>query len=153
MNRQQAPWCASVRAIAFVCVALYVLLSGCHTGRGRNMPPGSVQWMEKPWTREAIELNEYLYLETKDRRQIIIPGPQLVSDAGVEYVAKRDEPERRVPLADVTDMGACDMKVVEAGKTAETDGPPKQTMAASFLAIWGAVILFIPSILVILLVT
>ncbi len=143
-----------MRALLIGCLGVLVLLCGCRSARGRNAPSGSVRWFEKPWTREAIEATAYLYVETASGRQIVIPGPVLAADDKGEYLTKRDEPSRRLDLSEVTEMGEFDPQAAKAAEEAQA-AQPKSTagvLAGSFLALWGAVLFFLPAFAVYLLV-
>lgn len=127
--------------------ALLVLLAGCRSTRGKNLPAGSVSWMEKPWDRERVEACAFLYVETDQAKQIVIPGPVVSEDEEGPYITKRDDDSRRVRLSEITEMGEFDQEMGEQALRGEESGPPKQALAASFLALWGAVLLFIPAVI------
>ena len=67
---------------------------------------------------------------------------------------KRDEPSRRLDLSEVTEMGEFDPQAAKAAEEAQA-AQPKSTagvLAGSFLALWGAVLFFLPAFAVYLLV-
>lgn len=147
LNRPPHPFRPLALVVLVGGVTLLAVLAGCRSTRGKNLPAGSVSWMEKPWDRERIEACAFLYVETEGGKQIVIPGPIVSEGEAGPYITKRDDDSRRVALSEVTEMGEFDHAMGEQALRGEESGPPKQALAASFLALWGAVLLFIPAVI------
>ena len=91
--------------LALFCVLL-VAVSACHAPgpptESKRVP------VEKPWTKAAIEKNEYLWLELKHNRRGFMTGPVLAHDEKGDYLTTKDDPSVHLPLDDVLVMDAVD---------------------------------------------
>lgn len=136
--------------LALVTLLLGILSPSCRSSGPQGFPPESLTPIPKPWTRAAVEACEFVYVETAKGRKIVIPGPTIASDESGEHLTKKDDPSRRVALLEVTRLDAIDpdtaRSALEQAANPPSEGPPKQALAASFLALWGAVLLFLPAV-------
>ncbi|MBL8858185.1 MAG: hypothetical protein JNL28_06770 [Planctomycetes bacterium] len=132
----------------FVLVALTLCLLGCFAAcrSGKTGVPNSAQRapIEKPWTKEGIEAHEYLWIETSTGKRGLMTGPVFASDEVGEYLSTKTDPTVHLPLAEIVVLDAVDLAA------AAPDQPVAQNVAVSVLALWGAVLLFLPTILLII---
>ncbi len=73
--------------------------------------------IEKPWTKEAIEKNEHLWIELGPKRRGIMEGPVLAQDDKGEYLTTKDDASVHLPLADVTVLDAIELPEVQLERT------------------------------------
>src|SRR4051812_46574848 len=91
---------AAVLVPLVVACAFLFGASACHAPG----PPNEAKRtpIEKPWTKEAIEKNEHLWIELGPKRRGIMTGPVLAQDDKGEYLTTKDDASVHLPLADVT---------------------------------------------------
>lgn len=117
-------------------------LGGCRSPSEGAPSAAQRSAIEKPWTKEAIESHEYLWLEFSTGKRGVMTGPVLASDEKGDFLTTKADPSVHLPLADVLVMDGVDLSkpADEASFTA--------VLAGSFLALWGAVFYFLPAIAV-----
>lgn len=139
----------SARNARLLLVLLLFLASGCRSqGDPRLAPPdpADLEKIEKPWTKEKIEGHEKLWLVFANGRSGRMVGALLMTDEHGDYLTTVNDKSLHFPLADA------ELVAIDHTKL-DLSAPPAQGVVGSLLAFWGGVFLFVPSIILILLLT
>jgi hypothetical protein len=96
--------------------------------------------VEKPWTKEAIEVHEVLWLQTSTGRQGYMTGPVLAVDDAGEFLTTKTDPTVHIALAEVIVMDA--LETEEAVDPASALG----LVAGAFVGLFTAALYFLPAV-------
>ena len=136
------------RATALAFLFVLVALAGCHSAPSETPDPATTkrETIAKPWTKEAIEAHENIYLELSTKRHGILFQPQYVADPKGDYLTSKNDATVHLALAEVTLLDS--IEVTQPGSDAlAIAAVPVQTVAGTFAAFWTAVFLFAPAII------
>lgn len=134
-----------------VC-SLALILVLVATAACRSAPPGTPdpakakrESIAKPWTKEAVEAHEHVYLELSTGKHGILFQPSYVADPKGDYLTSKNDATVHLALADVLLLDSIEVTQSESDAAAIA-AAPVQTVAGVFAAFWIGVFLFVPAI-------
>jgi hypothetical protein len=112
-----------------------------------DVPPPKIDRVPiaKPWTKEAVEEHDHVWIETTTGRRQIVKDPTVAPDWTDDWLTTKHDPSWRVPMSEVLVLDAATLAVDDEGL------PIAQSVVGSVFAFWTVAILFVPAILLIVL--
>jgi len=141
-------------AVLALVLCSCVFVPACRSGKTGTPDTSKRTPVLKPWTQEAVEAHEYLWFESSTGRRGFVIGPAVVREGEVDFLTTKQNDKVRMALSEVTVLDSVDEETLleYAPRDPNAPGPPvAQNVAVSVLALWGAVLLFLPTILLIVL--
>lgn len=136
------------RACVLALLLVLVATSACRSAPPAGTPDPAKAKREtiaKPWTKEAVEAHEHVYLELSTGKHGILFQPLYVADPKGDYLSSKNDANVHLALADVLLLDSIEVTQDESNAAAAA-AAPVQTVAGTFAAFWIGVFLFVPAI-------